>query len=75
MIIRCKTCKKETDILCPELWVYKKFIGHGLAWFCSWGCLRAYERETKERKEAEKMQKKTECSLHILVASQRFLML
>ena len=59
MIIRCKTCKKETDILCPELWVYKKFIGHGLAWFYSWGCLRAYEKETKERKEAEKMQKKT----------------
>ena len=59
MIIRCRTCKKETDILCPKLWVYKKFIGHGLAWFCSWGCLRAYEKEQSERKEAEKMQKKT----------------
>ena len=51
MIIKCKTCKKEKEVLWPDCWAYKKYIGHGMAWFCSWGCMRAQEK--KQGKEAE----------------------
>lgn len=41
MIARCRTCGKRTVILYPALWAYRKGPEK---WFCSWKCLRAYEK-------------------------------
>ena len=47
MINKCPICKKEFDVLCPNLWAYKTEKGR---YYCSWKCLRASEKkgETKQ---------------------------
>ena len=52
MIAKCRTCGKRFDVLWTDLWRYKRNTGHGMAWLCSWKCLREYDR-----KEAEEMEK------------------
>lgn len=44
MLKKCKQCGKVFDTLYPELWAYK--IGKiAVIWFCSWKCLRNWERK------------------------------
>lgn len=51
MVTRCTQCGKDFDILYPDLWAYKT----GSKFFCSWHCLRAYER--KEEDEMARLKK------------------
>ena len=55
----CKECGKKFVIQGPHMWGYKKQNSktHGYTYFCSWGCLRASEKE-KETKKMEKEQMK-----------------
>lgn len=41
MEIVCTECRKQRDVLYPELWRYKI----GSKYFCSWGCLRKGEQK------------------------------
>ena len=46
MINKCPVCKKEFDVLWPNLWAYKTEKGR---YYCSWKCLRAKERKGEEK--------------------------
>lgn len=48
---RCRNCGKEFVVLYPHLWRYKRGGPSQRDWFCTWGCLRAWE----EGKEAKQM--------------------
>lgn len=50
MISKCRICRKSFDVLYPELWVYRR----GSKWFCSWGCMRKYDRREEPEKEEAK---------------------
>ena len=39
----CKCCGKQFDTPTGE-WAYKKYKGQGWIWFCSWKCMRQWER-------------------------------
>ena len=43
---KCPVCGKEFDVLWPDLWRYKRNGGTANYWkyFCSWGCLRKYDK-------------------------------
>ena len=43
---RCSQCGKEFGVPWPQLWAYKR----EKSWFCSYGCLRAYDKQ-RERKD------------------------
>ena len=51
---KCKRCKKMFFMPLASDWTYKKYrpSGNGLYYFCSWKCLRDYEKdhETKHEK-------------------------
>ena len=51
MAERCVQCNREFVALYPQLWAYKR----GIKMFCSWHCLRAYER--KEEHEMARLKK------------------
>lgn len=51
MIWNCPVCGKAFDVLWPHLWAYKK----NSKFVCSWGCLRAYEKEGKEMDKRQKV--------------------
>lgn len=44
---KCRECGKMFDVLWPEIWRYRRGNGTNYTYFCSWGCLRAYDRETE----------------------------
>lgn len=54
----CHQCGKQITVLYPHLWRYRRRNPRSsVEWyFCSWGCMRAYDSERKE----EEMDKKTE---------------
>ena len=64
MIARCRTCGKRTVILYPALWAYRKGPEK---WFCSWKCLRAFEKgirsETSKMNLGEKRRKAVDIAL------------
>lgn len=43
---RCEQCGKIFETPCGD-WAYKKDRKHGVYWFCTWSCLRKWEREHK----------------------------
>lgn len=51
---KCKTCGREFNVLFEEDWVYKRTHAHmkdlgSRYYFCSWSCLRAYDREQEKK--------------------------
>lgn len=40
----CERCGKEFVMPCGD-WAYKKYKGRGYMYFCSWSCVRAWEKE------------------------------
>ena len=57
MTVKCASCKKDVFISVPKEWVYKKEVWSGGSkgcsrkkWFCSWKCLRAFEKKYEENK-------------------------
>lgn len=46
MIHKCTVCKKQFDVLYPDLWRYKRWN----RFMCSWKCLRAYDNKEKGAK-------------------------
>lgn len=56
----CLNCGKRFTVLHPSRWAYKKAKGGSqYHYFCSWGCLRANEKND-ERKEAKEVTKAKE---------------
>ena len=41
MIHKCTVCKKQFDVLYPDLWRYKRWN----RFMCSWKCLRAFDKK------------------------------
>ena len=41
----CYRCGRHFDVLRPELWAYTGQADGKRQWFCSWKCLRAWQRE------------------------------
>ena len=46
---KCDVCKKE--FIYYPTWVYKRSVGDRLKVFCSWHCLRAFERKKLHKSE------------------------
>ena len=51
----CPECGKGFFVNLPEQWVYKRTIGNTVRHFCSWKCVRAFDKKTGERKKGGKM--------------------
>ena len=45
MITKCPACKKEHDVLWPDLWAYKRRNGSNVFYYCSWKCLRTLDKK------------------------------
>ena len=45
---KCVICKK--GIIAGQDWVYKTGSSHNLQYFCSWHCLRDYEKNWSKKK-------------------------
>ena len=41
---RCLVCGKKYFVEILELWAYKRSTAAGTKYFCSWRCLREYDR-------------------------------
>ena len=56
---RCAVCGKDFAVLYPHLWRYKEPCGGKghYRYFCSWKCLRANEKNQKEKTDMEKLKK------------------
>lgn len=54
MIHKCAVCKKQFDVLYPDLWRYKRWN----RFMCSWKCLRAYDNKEKGAKDVYTKTKK-----------------
>ena len=46
---KCRECGKMFDVLWPEMYRYKRGAGTNYTYFCSWGCLRAYDKKMEEK--------------------------
>jgi len=62
---KCSSCGKEFYMLYPALWAYKK----GQRVFCSWRCLRAYEKgmhqEIRSERSMSKLSEKSRRAIEI----------
>lgn len=48
---KCRQCGKRFEIPAAEMWVYKRPAkGEKYAYFCSWSCLRAWDRAAEEKR-------------------------
>ena len=56
---KCAVCGKDFAVLYPHLWRYKEPCGGKghYRYFCSWKCLRANEKNQKEKTDMEKLKK------------------
>ena len=45
----CPVCGKQFAVLYPHLWRYKRPRRSGEDYFCSWGCLRAWDKEGEQK--------------------------
>jgi len=50
----CAVCKKQFDVLFPDLWRYRKMSSKGWRYYCSWGHMRKEERDKQMEKQARK---------------------
>ena len=41
----CRICGKRFDVLYPDIWAYRRGNTQQWKYFCSWGCLRKYDKE------------------------------
>ena len=57
---KCRECGKTFDVLWPEMYRYKRGTGTNYTYFCSWGCLRAYDRKTEGKEMARPAKKLVE---------------
>jgi len=48
---KCAICGKE--FIKYPTWVYKAGVGYGIKFFCSWGCLRQFEKKKIGRRDRE----------------------
>lgn len=59
----CHNCDKEFTIWLESDWAYKKHMGHGknerTLYFCTWSCLRAWEKENDRKKGKHKIEEYT----------------
>lgn len=55
----CTMCGKRFEVLWPEIWAYKRGLGTNTSYFCSWGCLRKYDKEREQNIMLKDEQKKT----------------
>lgn len=61
---QCPECRREFEVLYPDLWAYKSGKGNNARFICSWCCLRRYEkRGVKEMKLSERDQKALDIAL------------
>lgn len=60
MITKCATCGKKTVILYPEKWVYKRTPRNGIKHFCSWGCMRKFDKGEIDNMKDEKTAKRNQ---------------
>jgi hypothetical protein len=44
-IHECPECRREFEVLYPDLWAYKSGKGTNTRYICSWCCLRRYEKK------------------------------
>lgn len=49
----CHRCGKEFEMPCGD-WAYKQYKGRGIRYFCSWKCMRAWEKEHDHSKIGER---------------------
>lgn len=47
--MKCHCCKKEIYTLTPTEWCYRKTNDLRVKYFCSWTCMRAYEKAEEEK--------------------------
>jgi DNA-binding NarL/FixJ family response regulator len=52
----CDRCGKEFVMPCGD-WAYKRYKGKGVQYFCSWKCIRAYEREHDKPKKIDERER------------------
>lgn len=61
---QCPECRREFEVLYPDLWAYKSGKGNNARFICSWCCLRRYEkRGVKEMQLSERDQKALDIAL------------
>lgn len=61
---KCEVCGKEF-LIRPD-WVYKRQAGDGYKVFCSWGCMREWEKRKPDRRDqAEKIRQALEDGLTV----------
>ena len=50
-VSKCPVCRKRFPVLYPSIWAYRR----GDSFFCSWTCLRAYDKKIGENEEMKKL--------------------
>ena len=50
----CEHCRKKFYTLNPTEYRYKRLIKNRTVFFCSWSCLRAWERESPKVRETKR---------------------
>ena len=52
---KCKICGNVFSVLHPDRWAYKRGCRGHYEYFCSWRCLRAYDKANEREEEERKM--------------------
>lgn len=58
----CSICGKEFIVRIPQMWVYKGLKGSKKVLFCSYGCMRKFQREKDNEIQKRKTVAETEIS-------------
>ena len=56
---KCTMCGKRFEVLWPEIWAYKRGLGTNTSYFCSWECLRKYDKGREQDIMLKDEQKRT----------------
>ena len=63
MVTKCHQCGKRTVVMYPQLWAYKR----GEKYFCTWTCLRTFEKNDKGANEV-KLSEKSSAAIRVAMA-------
>ena len=58
IMAKCGVCNKDIFIPVVKMWTYKRYDEHTdgrLKYFCSWGCLRKFEKEYEKETDRRKL--------------------
>lgn len=67
----CRQCGKQFSVLYPHMWRYKRLRYSGMYhWFCSWGCLRAYDKKMEETKQMRLTAEQRQHAVDLVLAGQ-----